>query len=416
MHRRRGYDQYRVSAMSDHTTLLITLSGHDRPGLTAAVFDALSGDVLDVGQSTLQGRLVQLVLLRIAPDEVAVLTRTLAATAAELDLDVDISVSDDASSRHLAQRHRITILAAPLVPGHVARVARAIATAGGNIERIDRIAEYPVTAVELVVRGAALEALRPAVADAARQAGIDLSIQPVGLDRFGRRLVVLDVDSTLIQDEVIELLADHTGSGEQVARITERAMRGELDFAQSLTERVALLAGAPESVLDEVRAAVRLTPGARTLCRTLIGLGHEVALVSGGFLEVVEPIAADLGVTMVRANRLQIEDGRLTGRVEGPIVDRQGKATALREFAAQCGVPIARTVAIGDGANDLDMMAAAGLGVAFNAKPVVRQAADTSVNVPFLDSVLFLLGMTREEIEAADPLSAPGHGEAPHSG
>ncbi len=394
--------------MTDHTTLLITLSGRDRPGLTAAVFDSLSGDVLDVGQSTLQGRLVQLVLLRIAPDEVALLTRTLQATATELDLDVDISVSDDSASRHLAARHRITILAAPLVPGHVAAVARAIADAGANIERIDRIAEYPVTAVELVTRGATTDLLRAAVTAAAGQAGIDLSIQPVGLDRFGRRLVVLDVDSTLIQDEVIELLAAHTGSDEQVAAITERAMRGEIDFAQSLTERVALLRGAPESVIDAVRSQVRLTPGARTLCRTLIGLGHEVALVSGGFIEVVEPIAAELGVTLVRANRLEVEAGHLTGRVVGPIVDRAGKATALREFAQQCGVPLSRTVAIGDGANDLDMMAAAGLGVAFNAKPVVRQAADTSVNVPFLDSVLFLLGMTREEIEAADRISTAG--------
>ena len=394
--------------MTDHTTLLITLSGRDRPGLTAAVFDALSGDVLDVGQSTLQGRLVQLVLLRIAPDEVALLTRTLQATATELDLDVDISVSDDSASRHLAARHRITILAAPLVPGHVAAVARAIADAGANIERIDRIAEYPVTAVELVTRGATTDVLRAAVTTAAGQAGIDLSIQPVGLDRFGRRLVVLDVDSTLIQDEVIELLAAHTGSDEKVAAITERAMRGDIDFAQSLTERVALLRGAPDSVIDDVRSQVRLTPGARTLCRTLIGLGHEVALVSGGFIEVVEPIATELGVSLVRANRLEVEGGHLTGRVVGPIVDRAGKATALREFAQQCGVPLSRTVAIGDGANDLDMMAAAGLGVAFNAKPVVRQAADTSVNVPFLDSVLFLLGMTREEIEAADRTSAAG--------
>ena len=151
---------------------------------------------------------------------------------------------------------------------------------------------------------------------------------------------------------------------------------------------------------------MRLTPGARTLTRTLIGLGHEVALVSGGFIEVVGPVAAELGVTRIRANRLEVVDGHLTGRVTGPVVDRAGKAAALREFAAEAGIPLSRTVAIGDGANDLDMMAAAGLGVAFNAKPVVRQAADTSVNVPFLDSVLFLLGMTREEIEAADALSA----------
>lgn len=389
-------------AMSDHTTLLITLSGRDRPGLTSSVFEALNGDVLDVGQSVLQGRLVQMTLIRIPPDEVALLTRTLQATAGELDLDLDISVAEDGPSRHQSLRQRITVLARPLRPDQVATISRAVATCDGNIERIDRIAEYPVTAIELVVAGPDLDTLRPVVTAAAREAGVDLSVQPVGLDRFGRRLVVLDVDSTLIQDEVIELLAEHTGAADQVTAITERAMRGELDFGQSLTERVALLAGAPVSVIDDVRARVRLTPGARTLCRTLMGLGHEVALVSGGFVEVVAPLAAELGVSRLRANRLEVVDGRLTGRVTGPVIDRAAKAAALREFAADAGIPLSRTVAIGDGANDLDMMAAAGLGVAFNAKPLVREAADTSVNVPFLDSVLFLLGMTREEIEAAD--------------
>ncbi len=402
--------------MSDHTSLLITVSGRDRPGLSAQVFESLSGEVVDVGQSVLQDRLVQMVLLRLPPDDVALLSRRLQAVAADLDLDIDVSVSDGSDERHRGRRHRITILAAPLAPGQVAAVARAVAAAGGNIERIDRIAPYPVTAVEFVVGCRDPEALRTAVTTAARTEGVDVSLQPVGLDRFGRRLVVLDVDSTLIQDEVIELLAAHTGNLDRVAEITDRAMRGEIDFAASLTERVALLAGAPESVIADVRAQVRLTPGARTLCRTLTRLGHDVALVSGGFAEVVEPIAAELGVELVRANHLEVESGRLTGRLVGPVVDRAGKAAALREFAREMGVPLSRTVAIGDGANDLDMMAAAGLGVAFNAKPVVRDAADTSVTVPFLDSVLFLMGMPREEIEAADALSSPRHGEGPQDG
>ena len=402
--------------MSDHTTLLITISGRDRPGLSAQVFDALGGDVMDVGQSVLQDRLVLLILLRLPPDDVASLTRSLQAVAGELDLDVDISVTDGSDERHRGVRHHITVLASPLAPRHVSAVSRAVASSGGNIERIDRVAGYPVTAVEFVTAHADPDALRTAVTDTAREEGIDVSIQPAGLDRFGRRLVVLDVDSTLIQDEVIELLAARTGNIDAVAEITERAMRGEIDFAGSLTERVALLRGAPESVIDEARAQVRLTPGARTLCRTLMRLGHEVALVSGGFAEVVEPLAEQLGVRHVRANRLEVHDGRLTGRVAGPIVDRAGKADALRGFAAELGIPLERTVAIGDGANDLDMMSAAGLGVAFNAKPLVRQAADTSVNVPFLDSVLFLLGIHREDIEAADadggiPGSAAGYGE-----
>jgi phosphoserine phosphatase len=217
----------------------------------------------------------------------------------------------------------------------------------------------------------------------------------------------MDVDSTLIQDEVIELLAAHAGREPEVAAVTEAAMRGELDFTQSLHARVATLAGLPVSVLDEVRAAVRLTPGARTLVRTLKRLGFTVALVSGGFIEVVESIGADLGVDHVRANRLEVEDGRLTGRVVGAVVDRAGKAAALKEFAALEGLPLTRTVAIGDGANDLDMLAVAGLGVAFNAKPLVRSQADTSLNVPYLDAVLFLLGISREEVEDADANGEP---------
>lgn len=212
----------------------------------------------------------------------------------------------------------------------------------------------------------------------------------------------MDVDSTLIQDEVIELLAHHAGRGAEVAAVTERAMAGELDFTQSLHARVATLAGLDVSVLDEVRAAVRLTPGARTLVRTLKRLGFTVALVSGGFIEIVQPIADELGIDHARANVLEVVDGRLTGRVLGEVVDRQGKANALRELAEAAGLPLARTVAIGDGANDLDMLGAAGLGIAFNAKPVVREQADTSVTVPYLDTVLHLLGITREEIEEAD--------------
>jgi phosphoserine phosphatase len=236
----------------------------------------------------------------------------------------------------------------------------------------------------------------------AAESGVDLAVQESGLGRRGSRLVVMDVDSTLIQDEVIELIAAHAGCEQQVADVTERAMRGELDFAESLRERVALLAGTPVAALESVREQVRLTPGARTLCSTLRQLGNQVALVSGGFHEVVDSIAAEVGVADVRANRLEVKDGVLTGRTMGPIIDRAAKASALREFAAAYEVPIARTVAIGDGANDLDMLAAAGLGIAFNAKPVVRQQAHTAVNVPYLDTVLYLLGITREEIEGAE--------------
>ncbi|CAM5715570.1 hypothetical protein SALBM217S_09986 [Streptomyces griseoloalbus] len=234
---------------------------------------------------------------------------------------------------------------------------------------------------------------------------MDIAVVAAGLHRRAQRLVVMDVDSTLIQDEVIELFAAHAGCEDKVAEVTAAAMRGELDFEQSLHARVALLAGLDASVVDKVRGEVRLTPGARTLIRTLKRLGYQVGVVSGGFTQVTDDLQEQLGLDFAQANTLEIVDGKLTGRVTGEIVDRAGKARLLRRFAAEAGVPLSQTVAIGDGANDLDMLNAAGLGVAFNAKPVVREAAHTAVNVPFLDTVLYLLGITREEVEAADTLA-----------
>jgi phosphoserine phosphatase len=212
----------------------------------------------------------------------------------------------------------------------------------------------------------------------------------------------MDVDSTLVQGEVIEMLAEHAGVREQVAAVTEAAMRGELDFEQSLRARVALLEGLPARAIDAVRRAVVLTPGARTLVRTLKRLDYRVAIVSGGFTQVTDDLVRELGLDYSAANTLEVLDGRLTGRLVGPVVDRAGKAAALRRFATEAGVPLAQTVAIGDGANDLDMIAAAGLGIAFNAKPVVRAAADAAVTVPYLDPVLYLLGISREDVEEAD--------------
>ncbi|MBC7290046.1 MAG: phosphoserine phosphatase SerB [Actinotalea sp.] len=208
-----------------------------------------------------------------------------------------------------------------------------------------------------------------------------------------RRLVVTDVDSTLITGEVIEMLAAHAGSLDRVAAITDRAMRGEIDFRRSLVERVATLAGLPVGVLQEVGREVELTPGADRLVAALHAAGWPVGLVSGGFTEIVEPLARRLGIRFVRANRLEVADGRLTGRVSGPVVDAEAKAAALREFAAAEDVPLDRTVAIGDGANDLLMLRAAGLGIAYNAKPVVRAQADVAVLGQPLDAVLELLGL-----------------------
>ena len=387
-------------------TLLAILSGRDRPGVTASLFDALRltpCEVLDIQQIVVRGRLVLAVLLGLSADAVGDTRAIIHAEASRLGMEVE-TVPGASIARKDPERRRIhvTVMARHLPPGAVAELARTMAERGWNIDRIRRIASYPVTAVVFEGSGEDIADLRRELSEAAPRLGVDVAVQHAGLDRRGQRLVVMDVDSTLIQDEVIDLLAERSGALAEVAAITERAMRGEIDFAESLRQRVSLLAGLPVDVLQDTAKRIRLTPGARTLCRTLRRLGFRVCLVSGGFREVITPWAELLEVDGLRANALEVRDGVLTGEVLGPIVDREGKREALEDFAREFDIPLARTIAIGDGANDLDMLDAAGLGIAFNAKPLVQAAADTTVNAPYLDSVLYLLGITREEIEEAD--------------
>jgi phosphoserine phosphatase len=385
-------------------TLLITLTGKDRPGVTSAVFTALSHagvHVLDVEQMLLRRRLVLGVLVT-APRDGKKLRRTVEETAAALDMTVDFEKGSGDNRARREGRSHVTVIGAPLKAAAMAAVAGRIADCGGNIDRIDRMARYPVTAIELHVSGAPPERLRTLLAREAVEHGIDIAVQAATMLRHGSRLIVMDVDSTLIQGEVIEMLAAHAGFEKEVAAVTEAAMRGDIDFEESLRARVRHLAGLDASVLDEVYDAIVVNPGARTLVRSLRRLGYRFAIVSGGFSQITDRLAADLGIHRSRANELEIVDGKLTGEVLGDVVDRAGKARALREFAADLGVPESATIAIGDGANDLDMLEAAGLGIAYNARPVVRAAADTTINVPYLDTIMYLLGITREEIEAAD--------------
>ncbi len=326
---------------------------------------------------------------------------------AALGLTVEIEPVD-ATPTERALGTVVTILAPQLAPTQIGAVANAVVRSGGNIDRINRLSRYPVTSYELTVLGAPTDRLRPELVAVAREHSIDLAIQPDGLGRRSQRLVVLDVDSTVIQNEVIDLMAEEAGCGEQVAAITASAMAGEIDFEESLRRRVALMEGLDLAALDRVRDRVELTPGARTFVRTLRRIGFKVAIVSGGFTFVTNPLAGDLGVDHAEANELEVVDGTLTGRVVGRVVDRARKAELLRSFAAAEGIPLDQTVAIGDGANDLDMLSAAGLGIAFNAKPIVRDAADATVNVPYLDAVLFLLGVRRSEVEAADHADGAG--------
>ncbi|HET7357514.1 MAG TPA: phosphoserine phosphatase SerB [Nocardioidaceae bacterium] len=385
-------------------TLLITVTGIDRPGVTSRLFEAIAGfgvEVLDIEQMLLRRQLVLGVLVR-APRAGRQMRDELLRVGAELDLQVEVEQGTGDNRDRRAGRSYVTVIGAPLSSSAVAAIAGRIADVGANIDRIQRMARYPVTAIDLDVSGARPERLRIVLAEEAARQQVDVAVQPASLLRHGMRLVVMDVDSTLVQGEVIDMLAEEAGCLPEVRAVTEAAMRGELDFEESLRKRVALLAGLDVSALDRVHDRVELAPGARTLVRTLRRLGYRFAIVSGGFTRITDRIAADLGIDYSAANELELRDGRLTGRLVGPVVDRAGKAEALRRFAAEAGVPAAATVAIGDGANDLDMLAAAGLSVAFNAKPVVQRAADTAVNVPYLDAIIYLLGISREEVEAAD--------------
>lgn len=391
-------------------TGLILLSGLDSPGITQALFSALSPfavSILDIEQVVIRERLILTVLIALNPKHSVAIEADLLECAASLEVDIAVSFSHSNPESIAAKSGllHVTALGNPLKPSAIAAIAGEIAEQGGNIERIYRTASFPISAFEFVVSGSSQQKIQAALATVSVDQGVDIAVQRGGLMRWAKKLVLMDVDSTLIQQEVIELLAAKAGVEEKVREITQAAMRGELDFAQSLKARVALLEGLPATVIAEVRNEISLTPGARTLVRTLQRLGHTVAVVTGGFIEVIEPLLEDLGIDLYRANSLEVSKGLLTGRTIGTVIDRKGKATALKEFADLAGVSMEQTIAIGDGANDLDMITAAGLGIAFNAKPAVRAAADSAVNQPYLDSVLYLMGIAREDVEEADDQS-----------
>ncbi len=391
------------------SSVLITVSGLDRPGVSGVLFTVLSRyrvDVLDVDQVVVRSQLTLGVLVSTETDPEN-LQEAVEQAMATIGMQVEVSIGSDQDSGRSTATHVLVVMGKPLQAKAIADLTRRFGELGVNIETIQRIADYPVTGLELSVNAPDDRELRQAVTEIGVAAGVDIAVQRAGLARRSKRLIVFDVDSTLITGEVIELLADHTGRLAEVEAITRAAMRGELDFAESLHRRVWMLAGLEAAVLDQVGSSLELTPGARTTIRTLKRLGFRCGIVSGGFTQVAKHLVKELDLDFVAANTLEVVDGRLTGRVLGDVVDRQGKARALARFAMESGVPMNQTVAVGDGANDIDMLSAAGLGIAFNAKPIVAEFADTTLNQPFLDPVLFILGISRDEVEAAD--LADGH-------
>ncbi|MDO4929006.1 MAG: phosphoserine phosphatase SerB [Corynebacterium sp.] len=405
-----AFEQYNVQPAEGAIVAVITVTGTDRPGVTGSFFRVLSShavQVLDVEQSKFRGFLNLAAFVGVDPARMDRLREGLTTTLQAYGQTVQVELPESPEFSRPRSTHEIVVLGNPVPARAISRIGQTLADYGANIDTIRGIADYPITGLELKVTveddtpGAA-QPLRKALAEVTQEVGVDIVIERAGLLRRSKRLICFDCDSTLITGEVIEMLAAHAGREAEVAAVTERAMRGELDFEESLRERVKALAGLDASVIESVARDITLTPGARTTIRTLKSLGYTTAVVSGGFVQVLEGLAEELQLDYLRANTLEIIDGKITGNVIGEVVDRAKKAMYLREFAADAGLEMYQTVAVGDGANDIDMISAAGMGIAFNAKPALREVADASVNSPFMDEVLHMLGITRAEIDAAD--------------
>ena len=388
--------------MNDRSTILVSVNGPDHPGISAGLMDVLAAgkaEVYDVEQIVVRGRLTLNVLIGVDAENATIRDLLFYGWKEGLHLDFEVVDPDPTPIKEMSV---VTVIGTRVGPDDFGAVARAIADGGGNIERIYRLSRYPVVSYELAISNGTLDQIRENLVLMAAQRPIDVSIQPDGLERRAKRMVVMDVDSTLIQDEVINLLAREAGVEERVSVITARAMAGEIDFEGSLRERVSLLAGLGQEAMARVSADITVTPGAKTFIRTLNRLGMKTAIVSAGFTRFADSLAADLDIDYSLSNTLDVKDGVLTGGLAGELVDGPRKAEFLKEIASAEGIPLSQVVAVGDGANDLDMLAVAGLGIAFNAKPIVKERADTSVSVPFLDAILFLMGVRREHVEAAD--------------
>jgi phosphoserine phosphatase len=388
----------------DLSGLILTFTGRDAPGITAQLSRVLAqagARLVDVEQ-VVQGLLTLGFAVEVADEDAAIKELLFSARSLGLSLEYRQAAPDAGEER---QRHALTVIAPVLGVSQLQSVAEVLAAHGANIERIHRLSEGGLSSVEFTVSlpaAADAQALKSALLAAAMRGGFDCALQRETLLRRSKRLIVMDMDSTLIRIEVIDELARAHGVGEQVAAITRRAMAGEIDYDQSLRERVALLKGLPARVLNELAANLPLTEGAETLLRVLKRLGYRTAVISGGFSVAAEALQKRLGIDFAWSNTLEIVEGVLTGRVLGPIVNAQRKAGILDELSRREGVPLDQVIAIGDGANDLLMLQKAGHGIAFHAKPKLREAADTAISAMGLDAILYLLGITGRDIASLD--------------
>ncbi|CAA0081751.1 Phosphoserine phosphatase SerB2 [Zhongshania aliphaticivorans] len=394
--------------------ILINIAGDDRPGVTSTITSILADhqvNILDIGQAVIHDNLTLGLLVEVpAGAEAASILKDILFRTHEMGMQVRfLPVSPESYNQWVSgqgkQRHIVTLLARKITARHIAGVTDIVSRYSLNIDRIDRlsgrvplegVAQQSKASVELSVRGNLPDAtdFRRELLHLASEMDIDIAYQEDNMFRRTRRLVAFDMDSTLIEAEVIDELAIAAGVGEQVVEITERAMRGEIDFTESFKARVALLKGLDESVLEGIAQSLRITEGAENLVSTLKQLGYKTAILSGGFTYFGQYLQRKLGIDYVHANELVIRNGQVTGEVEGIVVDGKRKAELLREIAQREGLDMEQVIAVGDGANDLPMLSIAGLGIAFRAKPIVRENAKQSISTLGLDGILYLLGIS----------------------
>ncbi|MFQ5601256.1 MAG: phosphoserine phosphatase SerB [Candidatus Krumholzibacteriia bacterium] len=388
--------------------ILITVSGADHPGITAALTSILAQHqavILDMEQVVVQERLSLSILIRGDRSSSSGTLKDLLFAAKEHGNDLDFRVLDPGTSRRQAHSpYVLTLLGDPELDAEaVSAISRVLATHGINIEKIEKLSERRFATLEMTIGipgDADVRAVRAALLERAARLDVDVALQAEGLFRRAKRLVVFDLDSTLIRGEMLDLLGDRLGVGERIAGITRRAMRGEIDYATSLRERVALLKGTPIAEHEDLASPVQLRPRALELARPLHRLGFKTAIVSGGLLPVAEVLRRRLGVALVHANEVEVESGELTGRVLEPVLDAASKGRIVRDLATRNGITLDQVIAVGDGANDLPMLEAAGLGIAFHAHDTVQERARHVLNRTRLDSILFLLGISERDLQA----------------